>query len=152
MNIEQLLSCALDIGEQMLLSGAEVGRVETTVKLICTAYRCRRADVFTITSSIVVSIISEEGIHLTQTRRIQGATTDLTRLDRLNNLSREICRTTPNYTCVHKKLCQICAGKTYPLRRMSPKWWPMPRKSYEHWVINPTICTAKSICPVLSRT
>ena len=115
MNPEELISCAMDIGEQMLLSGAEVGRVETTVKLICTAYKCKRADVFTITSSIVVSIISEEGIHLTQTRRIQGATTDLTRLDRLNNLSREICRTTPNYTCVHKKLCQICAWKTYPL-------------------------------------
>lgn len=31
MTREQLLSCALDIGEQMLISGAEVGRVETAI-------------------------------------------------------------------------------------------------------------------------
>jgi len=115
MNPEQLISCALDIGEQMLLSGAEVGRVETSVKLICTAYGCSRTDVFTITSSIVVSIVSAEGVHMTQTRRIFGAATDLTRLDRLNSLSREICRTTPEYAYVEKRIRQICAEKRFPL-------------------------------------
>ena len=56
MEAEQLLTCALDIGEQMLISGAEIGRVEDSVRHICTAYGCSRTDVFTITSSIVVSI------------------------------------------------------------------------------------------------
>ena len=115
MNPEQLISCALDIGEQMLLSGAEVGRVETTVKLICTAYGCSRTDVFTITSSIVVSIVTSNGVHMTQTRRILGAATDLTRLDRLNSLSREICRTTPEYAYVEKRIKEICAGKRFPM-------------------------------------
>ena len=115
MNPEQLISCAMDIGEEMLLSGAEVGRVETTIKLICTAYGCSRADVFTITSSIVVSIVSKEGVHLTQSRRILGSRTDLTKLDRLNSLSREICKNTPEHTYVQEQLQTICAGKAFPL-------------------------------------
>lgn len=115
MNPEQLLTCALDIGEQMLISGAEIGRVEDSVKLICSAYGCRRTDVFTITSSIVVSIEDENRRFSTQTRRITGGRTDLTRLDRLNSLSREICRTTPGYDYVQQCLQSICSKQAYPL-------------------------------------
>jgi len=112
---EQLLTCALDIGEQMLISGAEIGRVEDSVKHICTAYGCSRTDVFTITSSIVVSVEDENRSFFTQTRRITGTHTDLTKLDRLNALSRQICRDKPDYEYVQSQLKHICAQKTYPL-------------------------------------
>lgn len=115
MTREQLLSCALDIGEQMLISGAEVGRVETAIRLICTAYGCSRTDVFTITSSIVVSMEDAEGFHDTQTRRITGTHTNLTRLHRLNSLSREICTNTPEHDYIKKKLRQICTEPAFPL-------------------------------------
>jgi len=115
MNTEQILSCALDIGEQMLISGAEVGRVEAAIRYICTAYDCVRTDVFTITSSIVVSVEDREGKHKTQTRRIVGTKTDLTRLHRLNNLSRVICATKPDYDYIREQLAQICEKKPYPL-------------------------------------
>ncbi len=115
MNPEQLISCALDIGEQMLISGAEISRVETSIQLICAAYGCQRTDVFTITSSIVVSIVSEDGKHLSQSRRITGGRTDLTKLDKLNSLSRQICADTPDYEYVEEKLCTICSAKGYPL-------------------------------------
>ena len=115
MTREQLLSTALDIGEQMLTSGAEVGRVESAIRYICTAYGCRRADVFTITSSIVLSVEDAEGIHGTQTRRIIGTKTDLTRLHRLNDLSRRICREKPDYETVQAELHTIGNTGTYPL-------------------------------------
>lgn len=115
MTSEQLLCCALDIGEQMLISGAEIGRVEDSVRLICTAYGCCRTDVFTITSSMVVSIEDAERKCFTQTRRITGTRTDLTRLDRLNNLSRELCRNTPDYRYVQQRIGDICKSKPYPL-------------------------------------
>ena len=115
MTSEQLLCCALDIGEQMLTSGAEIGRVEDSVKLICTAYGCSRTDVFTITSSMVVSIEDRQRKFFTQTRRITGTRTDLTRLDRLNNLSRELCRETPDYEYVQRRIREICMGTPYPL-------------------------------------
>ena len=112
---EQLLSCALDIGEGMLTSGAEVSRVETAIRYICNAYGCLRADVFTITSSIVVSITDKDGFHCTQTRRITATRTDLTRLHKLNSLSRQICKTTPGYDFICEKLQEIQSQKPYPL-------------------------------------
>lgn len=115
MTQEQLLSCALDIGEQMLISGAEVGRVESAIRYICTAYGCRRTDVFTITSSIVVSIEDADGNHGTQTRRVTGTRTDLTRLHRLNSLSREICAETPDFEYVRDQLQTICAQPPFSL-------------------------------------
>ena len=115
MEPEMLLTCALDIGEQMLISGAEIGRVEDTVRHICTSYGCRRTDVFTITSSIVVTIEDHDRKPHTQTRRITGTHTDLTRLDRLNALSRQICRNTPDYNAVQQQLQEICSKKSYPL-------------------------------------
>lgn len=115
MTQEQLLSCALDIGEQMLISGAEVGRVESAIRYICTAYGSSRTDVFTITSSIVVSITDPSGSHCTQTRRITGTRTDLSRLHRLNDLSRKICVETPDYAYVRQQLACICTKPTYPL-------------------------------------
>ena len=115
MTQEQLLSCALDIGEQMLISGAEVGRVESAIRYICTAYGCRRTDVFTITSSIVVSVEDDNGCHGTQTRRVTGTHTDLTRLHRLNSLSRDICARTPEFDYVRDELKKICSQPSYPL-------------------------------------
>ena len=35
---EEYLYCAMSIGEQLLVSGAEVGRVEDTIRRICLAY------------------------------------------------------------------------------------------------------------------
>lgn len=115
MDTEQLLCCALDIGEQMLISGAEVGRVEAAVRYICTAYGCRRTDVFTITSSIVVSVEDAQGERDTQTRRITGSRTNLTRLHKLNALSRRICAETPDWEFVRTQLRKICEEPTYPL-------------------------------------
>ncbi len=115
MEVQQILSCALDIGEQMLISGAEVSRVETTIRLICSAYGCKRTDVFTITSSIVVSVEGADGSQGTQTRRITGTATDLTRLHKLNDLSREICRSCPDSAAVRQKVREICKEPAFPL-------------------------------------
>ena len=110
----RLLTCALDIGEQMLLSGAEIGRVEDSIRLICTAYGCKRTDVFTITSSIVVTVQDTEGNYHTQSRRITGGKTDLDRLDRLNTLSRRICANRPPWETVRQELEDILVRPAYP--------------------------------------
>ena len=115
MEAEQLLTCALDMGEMMLISGAEIGRVENTVQLICAAYGCVRTDVFTITSSMVVSIEDANRKFYTQTRRITGTQTNLSRLDQLNSLSREICAKKPSYSFIQAKLRIIREMRAYSL-------------------------------------
>src|SRR5699024_12416814 len=78
----------LDIGQYMLQSGGEVSRVEDSIRRLCLAFGAERADVFTITSSIVVTIYSPAFGALTQTRRVSGQQYDLNRLE----IGRASCR------------------------------------------------------------
>lgn len=88
---DEKLDLALDIGEQMVLSGAEVARVEDSVKRICLAFGAARADVLSITTSLIVTIYYEGYDSLTQTRRTGKFAFDLSRLEKMNALSRRIC-------------------------------------------------------------
>ena len=81
----------LDIGQYMLQCGGEVSRVEDSIRRLCIAFGAERADVFTITSSIVVTVYAHRFGAVTQTRRITGSAYDLHRLEQLNQLSRRIC-------------------------------------------------------------
>ena len=74
----------LEIGQHMLQCGGEVSRVEDSIRRMCIAYGAERADVFSITSSIVVTIHAHRFGSLTQTRRISGQQYDLHRLELLN--------------------------------------------------------------------
>lgn len=113
MQKDKLLSFALDIGEQMLVSGAEIGRVEDSLKRICSAYECKRVDVFTITSSIVLTLTDENNTSITGTRRIERYSTDLDRLHKLNDLSRKICSDKPSLTYIENELLKIESEKPY---------------------------------------
>ena len=86
-----LLDCAMEIGEMMLISGAEVHRVEDSMLRICHALGAVRADVFIIPSSMVCTVHSIDGDVKTQTRRVLSLRTDYHKLDKLNRLSRKIC-------------------------------------------------------------
>ena len=70
----------LDIGQTMLQSGAEVSRVEDSIRRLCVSFGAERADVFAITSNITVTIYSNSFGALTQTRRVGGQQYDLHRL------------------------------------------------------------------------
>lgn len=113
--MEKLLDCVMELGEQMLISGAEVHRVEDSLRRIFKAYGTKRTDVFIITSSMVVTIHTGDGAVLTQTRRITETATDFEKLHRLNELSRNICRSQVSPEEIRKQLDEIAAGKTYPL-------------------------------------
>ena len=91
MNFPKVLAGILDIGEIMLVSGAEVNRVEDTVQRMARAFGCDRVDVFTITSSIVVTAHRDGEIY-TQTRRIREYRNDIARIEACNALSRQVCK------------------------------------------------------------
>lgn len=109
-----ILYTILDIGEQMLISGAEVNRVEDTIERICKAYGASRVDVFTITSSIIVTMNGDEFGTITQTRRINGQKFDLHRLDQLNQLSREICSYRLSQEEIKARMNHIQEEQCYP--------------------------------------
>lgn len=113
--MKEILSCAMDIGEGMLTSGAEVHRVEDCMNRICLAFGASRVDAFIITNSMVVTVRDGDGVSYTETRRIVSLGTDFERLDALNALSRRICTEKPSAKWIREELFKIKAGKKYPL-------------------------------------
>ncbi len=111
--MQERLTCAMDIGEQMLINGAEVHRVEDSVKRICTAFGFDRIDVFIITSSMVVTVFEGEE-SLTQTRRIINIGTDFEKLHRLNDLSRKICNSSMSMEEIRQIFGDITIQRPYP--------------------------------------
>ena len=92
---EQALFYAMTIGERLLINGAEVSRVEDTIRRIGMAYGAERVDVFSITSSIVTTLYYGGCASVTQTRRVSGSSNDFDAIDSLNQLSRTICQNAP---------------------------------------------------------
>lgn len=109
---EQILTYALDLGERMLIRGAEVGRVEDTLKRILKAEGANRVDVMTITNSIMVTAHFDCGA-LSQIRRVSGTSYDMTALTRLNDLSRHICSGDVALDQIGPKLQEIAREKPY---------------------------------------
>ena len=109
----QYLYHALTIGEQMLCSGAEVSRVEDSIRRICKSYGAVQVDVFTITSSIVVTIYGDGFGTVTQTRRISSLENDLHRLELLNGLSRRIVAERLTLDQVQEELDAIASAPRY---------------------------------------
>lgn len=116
MKDEQVLTSAIEIGEQLLINGAEISRVEDTIGRICKAYGIKQSHIFCIASSILVSVETEGGEWFTQTRRILNYGTNMNKLDRLNNLSRLMCRDLLSFEEARKEYLSIINEKEYPLR------------------------------------
>ena len=89
--LDSHISLALDIGMQMLVCGAQVSRVEDSIGRICKALGAVETHVFSVTSGIIVTAFDDKGNSATQLRRIHAGSLDMSRLERLNQLSRDIC-------------------------------------------------------------
>lgn len=109
----KLFNLAIDIGEQMLISGAEVHRVEESINRMCSALGAKRVDVFIITSSMVVTVHTEIGETYTQTRRVLSTSINFEKLHRLNQLSREICEKNLTATDIEERLNDVKNCKKY---------------------------------------
>ena len=111
---DDLLRLALDVGEGMLKNGGEINRIEDTVERICFAYGAEHVEVFTIISVINASIQMKDGSRSSQMRRVKSTGMDLSVLEALNALSREVCRDVPGLDYFDEKLHQIKKTKAYP--------------------------------------
>ena len=105
---DQLLTVMLRMGEAMIDCGAEILRVEDTLNRIGFAYGACSMNVFVITSSIVITMEYAPGLQRTQTKRIRGTVgNDMTELEALNELSREICAGQPPVEEFRRRLREV---------------------------------------------
>jgi len=112
--MENLFTQIIDIGEEMLICGAEVHRVEESVLRMCYALGAARVEVFTITSSMLVTVYDNSGKSFTTSRRITGTYTDFEKIHRLNKLSRKICAREISQEEIGAELKKIAESKAYP--------------------------------------
>lgn len=89
----ELLPCLLDMGESMILAGADVNLVEKLLRRVGHAYGAVKMNVLVITASIIITMTLPGGREYTQTRRIEAAgETDFAKLEELTNLCIESYR------------------------------------------------------------
>ena len=112
--MKQILTRVMDIGEQMLIFGAEVRRVEESIVRMAHALGAKRIEIFIITTSMVATIYDDEDNSWSQTRRINSIETDFEKIHRLNALSRRVCdeKLTPDE--MKEGLAKALDAKAYP--------------------------------------
>ena len=76
-------------------SGAEIYRVEESVRRLLQAYGLDAPEVFAIPNCVIVSVTTPEGHPITRMRRIAGHGTDIDLLERCNALCRQLCAQHP---------------------------------------------------------
>lgn len=96
MDYHFVLQGILDIAEEMLVSGAEVSRVETAIEKMCEGYGATRINAFSITSNIQVTMEAPDGEIITQIRQVERYDANFQKLDALNTLSREVAAHQPD--------------------------------------------------------
>lgn len=111
---DQALHLAVSLGTMLLVNGAEINRVEDSMRRVLAAYGAIEPEVFTISSCIIVSVLQEGGQATTRLKRITSRSTDMDKFARLNALSRRLVREKPPYEEAIAALNEILKTPAYP--------------------------------------
>lgn len=113
---KEILSLAVETGDALLRNGAEVYRVEDTVKHILEAYEIENYDVYVLSNGIFASANENRDDACSMIRHVPLGTTHLGRIAALNQLSREICSHQCSLLDAWERL-ETCKNIPFP-----PKW------------------------------
>ena len=93
--MQEKLHLILKLAAMLLSSGAEISRVEESIVRMCQAYGAKETHAYATTSQILVTVETEDGL-FTENRRPARVGMDMTMLDRINNLIRQVSATAPD--------------------------------------------------------
>ena len=89
-NYHRLLKQVIKIGGLLIECGAEIYRVEESIRRMLKAYPVESVDVFAIPSMIMVTLETPTQVSITKNKRTFYKQADFNKLARLNNLVRDI--------------------------------------------------------------
>jgi len=113
-NPERIINFSCELGRQLLQNGAEIYRVEDSIRRLLAAYGYAQAEIFAIPFCIILTI--QEGEHnYTKSVRIQTVSNNLRRLNELNALCRELCQEAPPEEVCWTRMETILKEPVYPL-------------------------------------
>ncbi len=112
---EQLLNFCCEICRQLIRNGAEIYRVEESARHLLIAYGYESGEIFAIPACVILNIQDGEQ-NYTKSVRIRSSSNNLDKLDRINDLCRQVCRETPPIAEARKQLDAIIQAPAYPVR------------------------------------
>ena len=86
----KVLDLVSSMGETLLLNGAEIACVQTTMEMVAKTYGKEGIDVFAISNGIFVTLRHEDKTRCTQIKHVPLASSNLGKVAMINQLSREI--------------------------------------------------------------
>lgn len=108
METGKILRVALDLGDILLKSGAEVYRVEETIIRVCKSYDIDCDCHCTLTGIFISSDGTTNDIHsLTVIKRVKNRTVDLHKIELVNKFSRELENRTLTYEEATQRIKEI---------------------------------------------
>lgn len=111
--VEQCLNFCCEIARQLIRNGAEMYRVEESARRLLDAYEFPSSEVFAIPACVLISI-QYEGQNHTKSVRIRGSANNLDKLDKINNLCRQVCLTHMELEEALNRLHAIVEEPDYP--------------------------------------
>lgn len=111
-NILEISSFA---GKILLESGAEIYRVEQTVRYLCSAYGLDHCECFATPTAIMISVIGKSGEVHSVVRRITKRSVNLRKVELINDFSRKIGKESTSFDDIKERLVQIDQFPSYPL-------------------------------------
>ncbi len=117
MTNKELLKITSRIGSMLIEYGAEIYRVEDSLNRIAFAYGFgteeKHMEIFAIPTLLIVTLNDGDRLPISQTKRIVNRSTNLDRVDKLNNLSRYICTIKPEPEIIERHLDEISKRSVY---------------------------------------
>lgn len=115
--MDALMQAAMHAGSILLMSGAETYRVEETVVRIFEAYGVKESNCFVLPTGIFSSFVYE-GKNYSSVRRIKHRSTDLHRIDTVNDLARSVVRDQMSLEELQQRLDVIDNDSSYSNQTM----------------------------------
>ncbi|HBN86269.1 MAG TPA: hypothetical protein DDZ89_20795 [Clostridiales bacterium] len=114
MKAKDILDLAMYAGKIMLESGAEVYRVEDTIARICRSFGATRIECTVTVTVMEATIIYQEEV-VTLIQRVRKREINLTKIERINQLSRDVAVGLSDIRSAEKLLDEINSIHSYPL-------------------------------------
>ncbi|MCD7916965.1 MAG: threonine/serine exporter family protein [Clostridiales bacterium] len=113
-DLNDILEFILKFSERMLVSGANLERLDDSVYRICEAYGCQDVHFFSLNCYVSLSMKDAQGNKVMGQRCIwSGVDTHLENLSRLNQLSRQVCADPPAPSALAGMLDEAVNTKGY---------------------------------------
>lgn len=113
MEVKNVFNIAMMAGEIMAQSGAETFRVEDTMIRILKTSGAQNVDVYATTTGIIASVSSPKSEPLSGVIRIENRSNNLSRINDVNQISRNLCDGNISLEEAHDKLLTVKNHKLY---------------------------------------